>query len=78
MRGLARELPAPQRQILKAGDIMKARLESCLARLGYVKFRLTGAQRKRLRGFREGSDERRAYLHSLASDASVLERQKLD
>lgn len=68
----------PGRQILKAGDILKARLEACLTRLGYVKFKLTGPQRKRLRGFRDGSDERRAYLHSLASDAAVLERQKLD
>jgi hypothetical protein len=68
----------PGRQILKAGDIMKARLESCLTRLGYVKFKLTAAQRKRLRGFREGSDERRAYLHSLASDADVLARQRRD
>ncbi|MBV9929808.1 MAG: hypothetical protein JO013_02550 [Alphaproteobacteria bacterium] len=68
----------PGRQILKAGDIMKARLESCLVRLGYAKFRLTGAQRKRLRGLPEGSDARRAYLHGLASDPVVLARQKLD
>jgi hypothetical protein len=68
----------PQRQILKAGDIMKARLETCLSRRGYVKFKLTGEQRKRLRRFKEGSDARRSYLHSLASDPAVLERQKLD
>ncbi|HMC93007.1 MAG TPA: hypothetical protein VKI45_11150 [Allosphingosinicella sp.] len=68
----------PQRQILKAGDIMKARLETCLARRGYVKFKLTAEQRKRLRGLREGSDERRLYLHSLASDGDVLARQRLN
>lgn len=68
----------PQRQILKAGDILKARLESCLAERGYVKFKLTGEQRKHLRGLREGSDARRAYLHSLASDADVLARQHRD
>jgi hypothetical protein len=68
----------PDRQILKAGDIMKARLDSCLAGRGYVKFKLTGEQSKRLRGLREGSDARRAYLHSLASDGEVLARQKLN
>jgi hypothetical protein len=68
----------PQRQILKAGDILKARLESCLTRLGYVKFKLTGEQRKHLRALKEGSEERRTYLHSLASDAAVIERQKLN
>jgi hypothetical protein len=68
----------PQRQILKAGDILKARLESCLAERGYVKFRLTSEQRKRLRSLREGTDARRAYLHSLASNPAVLERQKLN
>jgi hypothetical protein len=67
----------PGRQILKAGDIMKARLEACLAGRGYVKFKLTSEQRRRLRGLREGSDERRAYLHGLASDPSVLARQAL-
>jgi hypothetical protein len=65
----------PQRQILKAGDIMKAKLEQCLTQLGYVKFKLTGEQRRRLRSLREGSDERRAYLYSLASDPNVLARQ---
>ena len=68
----------PGRQILKAGDILKARLEACLSDRGYVKFKLTTEQRKRLRGLRDGSDARRAYLHSLASDPSVLARQRLN
>jgi hypothetical protein len=67
----------PQRQILKAGDIMKAKLEACLLRAGYQKFRLTHDQQRRLRGFREGSEARRAYLHSLAADPEILSRQKV-
>lgn len=67
----------PERQILKAGDIMKARLEACLARAGYVKFRLTGEQRRRLRSLKEGSEERRTYLHSLARDPIVLAQQRV-
>jgi hypothetical protein len=68
----------PGRQILKAGDILKARLDACLADRGYVKFKLTAEQRKRLHGLREGSDARRSYLHGLASDPSILARQRLN
>lgn len=66
----------PERQILKAGDIMRARLEACLRGRGYVKFRLSREQRRRLAALKEGSDARRAYLHALASNSSVLERQR--
>jgi hypothetical protein len=49
--------------------------EQCLTKRGYSKFRLTDAQRHRLRKLKFGSDERRAYLYSLASNASVLQTQ---
>ncbi|MBV8685195.1 MAG: hypothetical protein JOZ90_13870 [Alphaproteobacteria bacterium] len=68
----------PDRQIAKAGDLMKASLDRCLAGRGYREFRLTGAQRRHLARLAPGSDERRAYLHGLASDAEVLARQHAD
>lgn len=49
--------------------------EQCLSKRGYSKFRLTDDQRHRLRKLKFGSDERRAYLYSLASNASVLQTQ---
>jgi hypothetical protein len=68
----------PERQIAKAGDLMKAALEHCLAGRGYVRFRLTGAQRHRLAKLAPGSEARRAYLFSLASNADILARQRAD
>ncbi len=71
-------LIGPQRQLAKAGDIMESALEHCLKARGYTKFKLTSAQRHRLAKLPPGSDERHAYLHSLASNAEVLERQAAD
>jgi hypothetical protein len=68
----------PARQIAKAGDLIEAALEQCLSRRGYSKFKLTCAQRKRLAKLAPGSDQRHAYLHSLASDPEVLARQKAE
>lgn len=50
--------------------------EQCLEKLGYSKFELTDAQRHALSKLKAGSDERRAYLYSLASDPAVLAKQK--
>jgi hypothetical protein len=50
-------------------------LDGCLTGLGYKEFTLTGEQRARLGKLRRGSQQRRAYLHSLASDPNVLSRQ---
>jgi hypothetical protein len=50
-------------------------LAACLTELGYVRFRLTDAQRDRLRHLPLGSAKRRAFLHALASDPAVLVRQ---
>lgn len=48
----------------------------CLVQRGYSKFTLTGEQRHRLSKLKAGSNERREYLYSLASNASVLQAQK--
>lgn len=52
-------------------------LEGCLTGLGYKEFPLTGEERAKLSKLRLGSEQRRAYLHSLASDPNVLSRQLL-
>jgi hypothetical protein len=51
--------------------------EQCLASRGYSKFALTGQQRKALSKLKAGSDARRAYLYSLATDPNVLQSQKV-
>ena len=54
---------------------MEGVLERCLMERGYVKFELTDAQYRQLRKLEVGSLERRQYLHSLASDQTILETQ---
>lgn len=52
-------------------------LEGCLRGLGYRPFALTEDQRRQLRKLPLRTDRRHAYLHSLASDPTVLSRQAL-
>lgn len=66
---------APERQVTKAGDILERALEHCLEARGYRKFKLNSEQRHRLAKLPLGSDARHLYLHSLASNAQVLETQ---
>ena len=51
-------------------------IERCLDQRGYSKFRLTPEEAAHLATLQPGSDERRHYLHALASDATVLISQK--
>ena len=60
---------------LKRG--MEAVVEDCLRERGYVEFRLTDDQRERLSKLDKGSDERREFLYSLASNPDVLDAQAL-
>jgi hypothetical protein len=73
----AMQMVGPERQIAKAGDLMKGELEHCLARLGYREFRFTAEQRRSLNKLPVGSEARHAFLHKLASDPHVLEKQSL-
>ena len=66
---------SPRVQWNRAATIMQNELEGCLTMRGYVKFELTDEQYERLQNLEHGSDERRAYLHSLASDPAVLAAQ---
>jgi hypothetical protein len=74
----ALQMIGPERQIAKAGDLMKARLDRCLAQRGYREFRLTSEQRKKLAKLPVGTEARHAYLHRLASDRDVLTRQAVN
>jgi hypothetical protein len=67
----------PEVQWNRAATILRSELESCLVERGYVKFELTDEQDAMLRTLEQGSDERRAYLHSLASDPVVLAAQMI-
>jgi hypothetical protein len=50
--------------------------EQCLIDRGYSKFELTDEQRHELKKLKAGSDRRRAYLYSLASNPEILASQK--
>lgn len=65
----------PERQFEEVSDIQHKALADCLVARGYQRFTLTKAQRKHLAKLTPGSDERRAYLHALASDPEVLAAQ---
>ena len=52
-------------------------VESCLVERGYSQFRLTDSQREQLARLKKGTDERRHFLHMLASDPDVIEDQAL-
>lgn len=65
----------PQEKLRQLEERQQGILDRCLSDRGYRKFRLTSTQRSRLRKLRNGSEARRAYLLSLATDPAVLERQ---
>lgn len=52
-------------------------LDRCLIGKGYQQFKLTAGQAETLRHLKHGSDARRSYLHSLASDPQVMKQQGL-
>ena len=74
----ALRLAALEYQWRRAAEIMEAELEGCLMERGYVKFRLTDEQNRKLKKLRVGTLERRQYLHSLASDPDVLAAQAIE
>ena len=66
----------PEERYKSIKRTLVANTERCLASRGYSRFVLTDDQRKRLRHLKFGSDERRAYLYSLASNPAILESQR--
>lgn len=67
----------PELQFAEIKQLLQAALDRCLAARGYSKFRLSGDQQHRLRKLKAGSDERLAYLYSLASNPAVLQGQAI-
>lgn len=67
----------PERRMDELKQGMVSVVELCLQDRGYVQFRLTDEQRETLSDLDKGSDERRAFLHRLASNPAVLEAQAL-
>jgi hypothetical protein len=66
----------PDERFKSIKKTLESSAEQCLMRRGYSKFDLTDEQRKALRKLKAGSNQRRAYLYSLASDPAVLQNQK--
>ena len=67
----------PDRQFEAIEDLQQQTLNACLTLRGYHQFRLTDSQQQELRRLDRGTEQRRAYLHSLAADAEVLRQQSL-
>jgi len=66
----------PDERYKSLKQLLVSKAEQCLVGRGYSKFELTEEQRHALRKLKAGSDERRAYLYSLASNPAVLHNQK--
>jgi hypothetical protein len=66
----------PDERYKSLKQLLVSKTEQCLIGRGYSKFELTDDQRHALRKLKAGSDERRAYLYSLASNPAVLESQR--
>ena len=67
----------PERRMAHIRALMEAAVSHCLSTRGYVRFALTEDQRHHLGQLRSGSDQRRAYLWTLASDPAVLAQQRI-
>jgi hypothetical protein len=65
----------PQERMREVAMLMQSKVDNCLRSRGYVQFRLTDPQRKRLRHLHLGSPERHEYLYRLSSDPAVLSAQ---
>ena len=66
----------PEQQVKEVKKILFSAMQQCMIQRGYTRFALTEAQRSEMAKFKDGSQERREYLHKLASDAAIVEQQK--
>ena len=67
----------PTERMKDVGTLMQSKVDDCLKGRGYVRFRLTPQQRKRLGHLNLGSPERHLYLYQLATDPDVLKVQAM-
>ncbi|HYC94828.1 MAG TPA: hypothetical protein VEB39_03925, partial [Sphingomicrobium sp.] len=71
-----RESARAEQQVKEVKKILFSAMQKCMVQRGYTRFALTEAQRSEMARFKDGSQERREFLHKLASDADILEQQK--
>lgn len=71
------ESTRPEMRLREVRDFQYDVLGQCLTELGYVRFQLTDAQQEKLRKMRSGTPERHRYLHSLGSDARIVQEQRV-
>jgi len=67
----------PEERYKSIKQTLESKTDECLMSRGYSKFALTDEQRHALRKLKAGSDQRRQYLYSLASNPAVLQTQKV-
>lgn len=71
----SRSRPEPKIKRLQA--FLAKQVATCLVEKGYVQFSLTPGQAAALKTYKKGSEARFRFLHGLASDETVLRRQRL-
>ncbi|WP_428969650.1 hypothetical protein ACQR50_02260 [Sphingomonas sp. Xoc002] len=74
---LLRRAYAPDRQVDALQSQLQSEVDRCLVQSGYVRFALTREQTRTLRRYRPGSEQRKAYLYTLGSDARIVTAQKV-
>jgi len=67
----------PDLRFRNVKNTLESATAQCLVERGYSRFTLTEDQRSALKKLKAGSDQRRAYLYSLASNPAVLQNQRL-
>lgn len=65
----------PRERMREVAGVLNGAVAECLTQRGYVRFTLTEAQEKALKAYPAGTEARRQFLHTLASDPKVLAAQ---
>ncbi|MBJ6123537.1 hypothetical protein [Sphingomonas mollis] len=74
---MVRQRLNPEKGIAELQNVHLSATERCLTRLGYRRFVLTRDQARALHRLQPGTAARHAYLHTLASDATILTAQTI-
>lgn len=74
---LLRRMYNPDKQVDALQSTLQGEVDQCLIDAGYVRFALTREQARQLRRLPPGSEQRKAYLYTLGSDARIVEAQKV-
>ncbi len=74
---LLRRMYNPDKQVDALQATLQSEFDQCLVQSGYVRFALTREQARTLKLYRPGTEQRRAYLYALGSDAGIVEAQKV-